>query len=166
MDVFRIDADISGPVQLRLNPLKTENIAFNVYQFQPWQALGMHRHPASDEVFYVIGGRCRLYVDDESGDVKAGDAVYVPEGAMHAVLSCSTKATLLSVQGPKPVMSIYGKGLEYFCPACELETPLSTGRRTGDTTRCPRCKAVLRLTEAGEAFDAQLIEGAPPEAHA
>ncbi len=166
MDVFRIEADISGPVQLRLNPLKTENIAFNVYQFQPWQALGMHRHPASDEVFYVIDGLCRFYVNDESRDVGVGHAVYVPEGAMHAVLSCSAKATLLSVQGPKPVMSIYGKGLEYFCPACQLETPLPTGRRTGDTTECPRCKARLRLTEAGEAFEARLIGGAQAEARA
>jgi len=160
VDVFRVNTGAGGPVRLKLNPLKTSRVAFNVYQFQPWQALGMHRHPACEEVFYVIEGRCRFYVGGESQTVGAGHAVHIPEGTMHAVLSCSA-ATLLSVQGPKPVTSIYAKGLEYFCPVCQLETPLPTGRRTGDVTRCPRCKAVLRLTEAGEAFDAVYIsEGA------
>lgn len=165
MDVFRVDLSISGPTHLRLNPLKTSKVAFNVYQFQPWQALDMHRHPDSEEVFYVIDGRCRFYVGDETRAVDANHAVYVPEGTMHAVLSCS-RATLLSVQGPQPVTSVYEKGLEYFCPACQLETPLPTGTRTGDITECPRCKAILKLKEAGEAFDAQLVEKAPPEARA
>ncbi len=161
MDIFQVDVELGSPTQLRLNPLKTDNIALNVYQFQPWQALAMHRHPASDEVFYVISGRCKFYVNGESRVVEVNHAVYIPEGATHAVLSC-TAATLLSVQGPKPIMSVYGKGLEYFCPVCQLETPLPTGRRTGDTTRCPRCKTILRLIEAGEAFDA-VPAGSPAE---
>lgn len=165
MEVFQVDTSASEPVHLRLSPLKTSRVAINVYQFQPWQALGMHRHPASDEVFYVIDGRCQFYVNDESGTIDVNHAVYIPEGTMHAVLSCS-RATLLSVQGPMPVTSVYGKGLEYFCPACQLETPLPTGSRTGNVARCPRCKAVLRLAEAGETFDAELIEAPPGEARA
>lgn len=165
MDVFLVDTGGSGPAPLRLSPFKTGMIAFSVYQFQPWQALGMHRHPASEEVFYVIDGRCRFYVNDEARDVDANHGVHIPEGAMHAVLSRS-RATLLSVQGPQPVKSVYGKGLEYFCPVCQLETPLPTGRRTGDKEECPRCKAVLKLTEAGEAFGAELSEAASEEANA
>ncbi len=165
MDVFLIDKSLNGPAPLRLNPLKTGKVTLNVYQFQPWQALGMHRHPACEEVFYVIDGRCIFYVNGESRAVGASHAVYVPEGSMHAVLSC-TRATLLSVQGPIPVMSVYGKGLEYFCPACGLEVPLPVGTRTGARTECPRCKAVLKLVEAGEAFDAEPVEAAPEEARA
>ncbi len=165
MDIFLVDMGVDRPTPLRLNPLKTSRVTFNVYQFQPWQALGMHRHPACEEVFYVIDGRCRFYVGDEARAVGVNYAVYIPEGTMHAVLSCS-RATLLSVQGPQPVTSIYGKGLEYFCPVCQLETPLPVGKRTGDKVDCPRCKAVLKLTEAGEAFDAELFDAATGEAPA
>jgi quercetin dioxygenase-like cupin family protein len=165
LDVFLVDKTLSGPSPLRLNPLKTSRVMFSVYRLQPWQALGMHRHPASEEVFYVIEGRCRFYVEGEARDVGVNHAVYIPEGAMHAVLSCS-RATLLSIQGPQPVMSVYGKGLEYFCPVCRLEAPLPVGKRTGDREVCPRCKAVLKLTEAGEAFEAVPVEAGPEEARA
>jgi hypothetical protein len=86
--------------------------------------------------------------------------------AAHAVLSCDGGATLISVQGPRPVSSIYGN-LEYFCPACQLETPLVEGTRTGDIRKCPRCKTTVRLSEAGAAFDAEPVETpGPPEARA
>jgi quercetin dioxygenase-like cupin family protein len=165
LKVFRIDVP-EAPGGLRLNPLGTDRVAFNVYTFQPWQALSMHRHPGSDEVFYVIEGRCMFYVEEEKMPIDHGHAVYVPSGAVHAVLSCDRGATLISVQGPRPVSSIYGN-LEYFCPACQLETPLVEGTRTGDIRKCPRCKTTVRLSEAGAAFDAEPVETpGPPEARA
>ncbi len=158
MDVFRIRVpEIGEPTHLRVNPLKTDRVELSVYNFQPWQALPMHSHPAGDEVFYAIEGRCLFYVENERRPIDPGHAVYVPSGARHAVLACGRGATLLSVQGPQPVTSIYGKGQEYFCPVCHLETPLVTGTRTGDLRECPRCEAVLRLAEAGEAFDARIV---------
>ncbi|HTY91177.1 MAG TPA: cupin domain-containing protein [Methanocella sp.] len=167
MDVFPVDMpEDGGPISLRSCPIKTDKVAFSVYSFQPWQALSMHRHTNSDEVFYVVGGRCLFYVGSETRPVGPGHAVYVPSGAGHAVLSCEKGATLLSVQGPRPVTSIYGN-LEYFCPACGLETPLPEGTATGDVTRCPRCKTAVRLAEAGAAFDAEpAAAGRPDEARA
>lgn len=144
---------------MRMNPFKTDKIVFSVYNFQPWQALSMHMHPGNDEVFYVIDRQCLFYVGDERRAVDAGHAVYVKAGTMHAVLSCGKSATLLSVQGPEPVSSIYGKGLEYFCPECGLEAPAAAGTKV---TTCPRCRYRLKLTPAGEAFEAETIEGEAP----
>ena len=159
MNIFKIDASGEGmPGYLRLNPLKTDKVAFNVYRFQPWQALSMHRHPDSDEVFYVIDGSCVIYASGKHRKVEANHAAYIPSGTMHAVLSCGQCATLLSVQGPTPVRSIYGKGLEYFCPRCELETPVDEDAASGAITRCPRCRTRIKLTAAGEAFIAEIIE--------
>lgn len=163
MDLFHIDIpEAGGPVSLRACLMRTDKAAFNVYSFQPWQALSMHRHPGSDEVFYVIDGRCLFYVGRENKLVEPGNAVYVPAGSGHAVLSCERCVTLISVQGPQPVMSVYGN-LEYFCPACGLETPLAEGTGTGDMRKCPRCKITVKLTEAGTTFDAEPVEPGPGE---
>jgi len=168
LDVIKIDMPEAGrPVHLRRNPLKTDKVTFNIYNFQPWQALGMHRHTGNDEVLYVIEGGCFFYVEGERRAVGASHAVYVPAGAMHAVLSCGRPTTILSVQGPSPVSSIYGTGLEYFCPVCQLETPVTTNTHGGGTTVCPRCKAMLKLKEAGEALGAEIVEKpGPSEARA
>ena len=164
MDVAKIDiSEEGGPVYLRLNPLKTDKVNFNVYNIQPWQLLAMHLHPENDEVFYVIEGHCIFYEEDERQMVEANHAVYVQAGMMHAVLSCGQHATLLSVQGPQPVVSIYGKGLEYFCPKCGLEAPVAAGTHSGEVTECPRCDALLKLFDTGEAFDAEIIEKQPPD---
>ena len=167
MEVFRIEVPEKLPAHLRLNPIKTEKVAFSVYNFQPWQALSMHRHPGSDEIFYVVKGRSIFYVEDDKRAVGPGEAVYVPAGRDHAILSCGQCVTLISVQGPQPSTSIYGGGLEYFCPVCQLETPLTVGASPGDLRECPRCKTILRLTDAGEAFSVEIVEvTSPPEAHA
>lgn len=137
-------------------------MAVYVYTFRPWQALAMHRHPDSEEVFYILDGRCLFYVQNEMRPVDAENGVYVPSGASHAVLSCGDGATLVAVQGPGPVTSIYGN-LVYFCPACGLETPLVEGSATGSIRKCPRCRITVRLTEAGAAFDAEPVEEGPAE---
>lgn len=166
MEVYPIDIpEGGGPVSLRACPIKTDKVAFNVYSFRPWQALSAHRHPGNDEVFFVVDGRCLFYVGKETRAVGPNNAVYVPSGAGHAVLSCERGATLISVQGPQPVTSIYGK-LRYFCPACGLETPLAEGTVTGDTRTCPRCKTAVRLKEAGAAFEAEPVGAGPEEARA
>ena len=146
------------PGYLRLNPLKTDKVAFNVYSFQPWKALSMHRHPDSDEVYYVIEGSCLVFVGPERRKVEQNQGAYIPSGAMHAILSCGRRTILLSVQGPTPICSIYGKGLEYFCPRCELETPVGTGTGNGEIVECPRCRTRIRLMASGEAFTAEIVE--------
>ncbi len=138
MDIVKIDLSAgSDQGYLRLNPMKTDKVNFNVYNFQPWQLLAMHLHPDNDEVFYLIEGSCIFYADEERQTVEASHAVYVHAGTMHAVLSCGQPATLLSIQGPLPVISIYGKGLEYFCPKCGLEAPVDDGHAQRRGHRMP-----------------------------
>jgi quercetin dioxygenase-like cupin family protein len=164
LDVFNINDVPSG---LRLSPLRTEKVAFFVYAFQPWQALSACSHPDNDAVFYVVEGKCYFYVGSEAGQVSAGSAVSVTAGSPHAVLAGEGGATLVSVQGPLPIVSVYGKLNEYRCPACELPTPLVTGTMAGDIRVCPRCLAVLRLVEAGGELIARALDlPAPPGARA
>jgi mannose-6-phosphate isomerase-like protein (cupin superfamily) len=47
-----------------------------------------HRLKAS-EVYYIIAGTGRMVIDDESGPVRPGDAVYIPPGATQYIENTS-----------------------------------------------------------------------------
>ena len=41
-----------------------------------------HRLKTSSEVYYILAGQGRMYIDDEEADVAAGQAIYIPPGAV------------------------------------------------------------------------------------
>jgi len=47
----------------------------------PGQTTSRHRLK-SDEVYYILEGRGRMHVDDETAEVGPGDAVEIPPGAV------------------------------------------------------------------------------------
>jgi quercetin dioxygenase-like cupin family protein len=57
---------------------------------------------------------------------------------------------VISSQGPTPVDTETGQGMEYRCPACDLETPAFLGLADNVETICPRCEARLRLKRETE----------------
>jgi mannose-6-phosphate isomerase-like protein (cupin superfamily) len=42
-----------------------------------------HFHPKAEEIYYITHGSGRMRIEDESRDVKAGDAVAIPPGKKH-----------------------------------------------------------------------------------
>jgi mannose-6-phosphate isomerase-like protein (cupin superfamily) len=46
-------------------------------------ATAEHYHVRSEELYYVTSGAGRLRVGDEQRDVRAGDCVVIPPGAVH-----------------------------------------------------------------------------------
>ena len=141
----------------RENPFKTNRIAFNIYDFQPWQAMPMRRHKNSDSVLLVIQGDGMMFMDDDNFSLEQGEAVYVPAGACYGILAGDNDMVVISSQGPMPVETETGRGMEYRCPACDLETPVS-GRITDNIeTTCPRCDARLRLSREAERLRAEEI---------
>ena len=44
-----------------------------------------HRHPRTEEIYYVLGGHGSMRVGDETRAVGPGDAVAIPPGALHQV---------------------------------------------------------------------------------
>lgn len=47
----------------------------------PGQATSRHRLK-SDEVYYILEGRGRMHVDDETAEVEPGDAIEIPPGVV------------------------------------------------------------------------------------
>ncbi len=44
-----------------------------------------HHHVKTEEIYYLLEGRGRIRVGDETREVAAGDAVAIPPGAVHQI---------------------------------------------------------------------------------
>jgi mannose-6-phosphate isomerase-like protein (cupin superfamily) len=42
-----------------------------------------HCHPRAEEIYYITHGTGRMRIDDETREVKAGDAIAIPPGRRH-----------------------------------------------------------------------------------
>jgi mannose-6-phosphate isomerase-like protein (cupin superfamily) len=42
-----------------------------------------HYHPQSEEIYYITHGTGRMRIEDETRDVRAGDAIAIPPGRRH-----------------------------------------------------------------------------------
>jgi mannose-6-phosphate isomerase-like protein (cupin superfamily) len=51
----------------------------------PGRATAPHRHPAAEEIYYVLSGRGDLTVSEETRPVGPADAVLIPPGTRHQV---------------------------------------------------------------------------------
>ena len=51
----------------------------------PGCAVTPHRHRQIEEIYYIVSGRGLMTVGDETREVGAGDAVYIPRGNRHTL---------------------------------------------------------------------------------
>lgn len=66
--------------------LGIDGFNFNVALLEPGTPLSQneyHRHENQAEFFYVVSGRCRVEVEDESFDLSADEVVYFERGVPH-----------------------------------------------------------------------------------
>ena len=54
----------------------------------PGQATQRHYHRRSEELYFLQSGSGRLRVGDEYRDVRAGECVVIPPGAIHKLTNC------------------------------------------------------------------------------
>jgi quercetin dioxygenase-like cupin family protein len=65
---------------------EAENCSMNVVEIAAGETVKpAHSHPNGEEVIYVIAGFGKVMVSDEVRDLKAGNAVLFPKGAVHMV---------------------------------------------------------------------------------
>ena len=74
---------------------------------RPGMGHARHNHPGSDELIYVISGEGDGVVDDDAGEpihrhVRAGDMVYIPEGAFHSLVNTTWE--------PLRILAVYAPG--------------------------------------------------------
>ena len=67
----------------------------------PGMAVRLHHHRKLEEIYYLVSGGGIMTVGDESRQVSAGDAIYVPCGNPHSLRNTGdTDIRLLVICGP------------------------------------------------------------------
>lgn len=51
----------------------------------PGMSTTPHHHPRTEEIYFIIEGQGRMRIDDELRDVRVGDAIAIPPGAVHQI---------------------------------------------------------------------------------
>lgn len=134
---------------LKKVPLTTDKLVFNTFFFKPRQILPFHKHPATDELFYIVDGVGEFTVGNEQVTVGPTGAVYGPADTFHGMVNSGTKEmVMLSVQGPKPIESVFAENATVICPVCKQEVILKDDAKEGDVITCPRCQARVQLTKS------------------
>jgi mannose-6-phosphate isomerase-like protein (cupin superfamily) len=67
----------------------------------PGRAVAAHHHRELEEIYYILSGSGRMTVGEQSSEVTAGDAIYVPRGHRHTLENTGDEPIrLLVVCGP------------------------------------------------------------------
>lgn len=133
---------------LKKVPFETDKFVFSTYFLEPRQLLRLHKHPASDELFYIVEGRGQFTVGNNQTMVDTGSAVYGPANTPHGVVNSGNKEmVMVSVQGPKPVQIVYSENATIICSVCGQEDIIPANAKEGDIFVCPRCQAKLKLSK-------------------
>ncbi len=81
-----------------------DSLAAFVYNLPVGQKVGLHKHPTTDELFYVLKGKLRFRVGEQTIVAAAGDLVQGRMDIPHGFENIGDEpAAFLSVKGPKPV---------------------------------------------------------------
>ena len=108
----RIRPGLVSHILLQSGDTSTDNLAIAWVMVEPGATQQPHHH-VPEQSYVVVSGQGRIQVDSEIADVKAGDLVYVPSNAEHAVENVGTE------------MLIY---VSVAVPALDIEAMYDTGQ--------------------------------------
>ncbi len=58
----------------------------------PRQTTEEHRHIRTEEIYYILQGRGRMWIEDEGADVQAGDGIAILPGKRHKIENTDSTA--------------------------------------------------------------------------
>lgn len=76
-------SEIRSLLDLSNAPVKQQSLA--EASLQPGGSTQRHRHPKTEEFYFVTQGMGRMEIDGEIRDVGLGDAILIPAGAAHQI---------------------------------------------------------------------------------
>jgi quercetin dioxygenase-like cupin family protein len=76
---------------------------------EPGKANPRHFHPNCDEVLYLLQGRIRHTLDDESVEMRAGDAISIPAGAVHNAENIGADEVICMISFSSPDRQVVGE---------------------------------------------------------
>ncbi len=70
--------------------------------FERGQSQPLHTHASADKFYFVLSGKARMRVGDETQIVAAGMVVWAPEDVPHGVEEALERTVMLVGMGPPP----------------------------------------------------------------
>lgn len=70
--------------------------------FERGQAQRVHAHAGADKFYFLVSGKARMQVGEETFDAVAGDLVWAQAGVPHGVLETLERTVMLVAMGPPP----------------------------------------------------------------
>ena len=70
--------------------------------FEPGQAQHIHAHGGADKFYFVLSGKARMTVGEETLVAEAGTLVWAPAGVPHGVDEALERTVLLVSMAPPP----------------------------------------------------------------
>jgi quercetin dioxygenase-like cupin family protein len=95
-------AAFSGEKAAKADLYAGERLFVGLNCFEPGQAQKVHAHTGADKFYYVVSGRARLSVGEQTREVAAGDIVWAPAGVPHGVAEALERTILLVGIAPPP----------------------------------------------------------------
>jgi quercetin dioxygenase-like cupin family protein len=80
----------------------SDHLLLGLNCFEPGQAQKVHAHAGADKFYYVVSGRARLTVGEETREAAAGEVVWAPAGVPHGVDQALERTVLLVGIAPAP----------------------------------------------------------------
>lgn len=126
---FKVDADLGKDGKkmffgkTNLNNIKisrhdTDN-QVSFFEYVGYEKIGpaLHIHLNQDEVFYVVDGRYRFVVGDQTMELKAGETIFLPRGIAHTWIQLSDRGRMVYYVTPA------GKMEDFFIYLSNLKAP-------------------------------------------
>ena len=60
-------------------------------RLKPGESTTHHYHVITEEIYFILQGRARMRVGAEFTEVKAGDAIAIPPGALHQIMALGSE---------------------------------------------------------------------------
>ena len=67
----------------RNSSIKNQSLA--EARIAPGQTTEEHYHLRSEEIYYILRGKGRMWLENESREIQAGDGITIPPGKMHKI---------------------------------------------------------------------------------
>lgn len=108
---MQVDPSPWGPHEWLSRPGLTdaEELLLVRVRMPPGRAHQFHRHPAMEEIIYVISGTAEQWVDRERRILRAGDSAHIPRGMVHGTYNAGSEplvflAMLSPAKAPGPAL--------------------------------------------------------------
>jgi quercetin dioxygenase-like cupin family protein len=72
--------------------------------FEPGQSQAIHAHGGADKFYFVVSGKARMTVGDETRVASAGTLVWAPAGVPHGVTEAVERTVMLVALAPPPAV--------------------------------------------------------------